>query len=161
MRRLGAKGNVIHYFHSDKQRHFFHKQRRIRELINDGRGIYQVTWKIFCHSCHSETAGGGRRIPKILPFPLHFDQSQGQDDRMIGNVPLIKIMGITVSGLEFDFHQEPLFEEYKRPFWLVRTMDQINDKYGELTISSARLLEIPKDWVKDTVGFGRMKELKV
>jgi DNA polymerase IV len=69
----------------------------------------------------------------------------------------IKIAGISVSGFRFDQPQEPMFEEYKRPGFLTRAMDQINDKYGEYTIGRALLLRAQKEWAKDTVGFSRMK----
>ena len=73
----------------------------------------------------------------------------------------IKIMGVSVSGLKFDFKAEPLFEEYKKPGWLVQAMDKINDKYGEFTITRGRMLGIDEEWAKDTVGFGRMKGFNI
>jgi DNA polymerase-4 len=71
----------------------------------------------------------------------------------------LKIIGVTVSGLRFQNFPEPLFQQYQKPIWFTQVADKINDKYGEFTIRRARLLEIPAEWAKDTVGFGRMKEL--
>lgn len=73
----------------------------------------------------------------------------------------LKIMGITVSGLRFANLPEPLLPQYRKPVWLTGAMDKINDKYGEFTIRRGRLLYIPEEWGKDTVGFGRMKEFSV
>ena len=145
IRAKGARGNVIHYFHSDKQYEGFSKQRKIKELINDGRDIYRAAWMIFSQSCHSESALADE---ESRSFRLRL-----QDDKAAG----IKIMGISVSGLKFDRPPEPLFEQYKKPWWMVEAMDKINNKYGEFTIHRGRLLGIPDEWGKDTVGFGRMK----
>ena len=65
----------------------------------------------------------------------------------------VKIMGITVSGLVFTKPQEPLLPEFKKPHWLVRSMDEINNKYGEFTIRRGRLLGVNREWARDTVGF--------
>ncbi|MDP3741377.1 MAG: hypothetical protein Q8R08_03580 [bacterium] len=140
MRRQGARGNVIHYFHSTPSFNpppqegevgwgsGFSKQHKIQEFIDDGREIYKAAFNIF------------------------------EGSRPGSNSIQIKIMGISVSGLMFDNPPEPLFEQYKKPAWLVEAMDQVNNKYGEFTICRGRLLGIPSEWGKDTVGFGRMKE---
>lgn len=128
MRKQGALGNIIHYFHSDKQYSGFSKQHQIGEAINDGREIYRAAWEIFSSSAETN---------------------------------LIKIMGISVAGLVFAEPPEPLFENYKKPLWMVEAMDKINDKYGEFTIQRGRLCRTRKEWGKDTVGFGRMKEFDI
>ncbi len=125
MRRVGARGNVVHYFHSDRQYESFHRQHKIADMINDGKEIYQAGFRIFKQD-------------------LMFSQ--------------IKIMGLSVSGLTFDHPPRPLFPVYQKPLWLLSALDKINDKYGEFTIRRGRLLGIPSEWGKDTVGFGRMKE---
>ena len=126
MRRKTARGDTIHYFHSDKRYFGFHRQHRLREYINDGSSIYRAVYRIFSST-----------------LPLQFP---------------IKIMGVTVGGLRFDRAEHILFEEYKRPAWLLKAMDGINDKYGEFTLRRGRLVNIPEEWGKDSVGFGRMKE---
>lgn len=147
MRRAGAAGSIIHYFHSgpsllpsplagEGRRGWFSKQHKIAELINDGREIYKVAWRIFAkNSLHA---------PSLIKEGVRGSS--------------IKIMGISVSGLKFGRPPEPLFEQYKKPIWLVNAMDKINNKYGEFTIRRGRLVGIPEEWGKDTVGFGRMKE---
>jgi len=72
----------------------------------------------------------------------------------------IKIMGISISGLNFNKPEEPLFECYKKPLCLNEAMDEINDKYGEFTLRRARFLGAPVSWAKETVGFGRTKMAK-
>lgn len=131
MRQHGAAGNIVHYFHSDKQYSGFSKQRKIRDFINDGKDIFQVAWEIFAPSLRVREDRGELRI---------------------------KIMGVSISGLRFDRDdQDFLFEHYQRPLFLLRAMDQINDKYGEYTITRALMSRAPADWAKDTVGFGRTR----
>lgn len=47
MRRKEARGNIIHYFHSDRQYQGFSKQHKIGEFIDDGRNIYRAAFRIF------------------------------------------------------------------------------------------------------------------
>lgn len=135
MRRQKAHGNVIHYFHSAPS--FpppYEGEAR--------RGWFHKQHKI------QDLINDGKDIYKAA-FRI-FSSNQHQNTA-------IKIMGISVSGLVFDFQAEPLFEEYKRPTRLIAAMDWINDKYGEFTISRARLINIDQDWAKDTVGFSRQR----
>ena len=125
MRRHGASGNVVHYFNSDKQGDGYSKQRKIGQLINDGRDIFQTAWQIFSEN-HLGTES-------------------------------VKIMGVSISGLVFEKTAEPLFEQYKKPGWLIAALDRINDKYGDYTITRGRLLGSAEEWAKDTVGFGRTR----
>lgn len=167
MRRKGARGNIVHYFHSgpsfnppphegeERSGSGFSKQHKIKELINDGREIYQVAWRIFSQNCHSGAptfevgAIASQKIEILSAIALRAEASGAR---------AIKIMGISVSGLIFDKPEEPLFVQYKKPRWVVGAMDRINDKYGEFTIRRGRLLNIDPQWAEDTVGFGRMKE---
>ena len=135
MRKHGAAGNIVHYFHStpsssppyqggEREGVGFSKQRKIREFINDGKDIFKIAWGIYAQS---------EQAP-------------------------VKIMGVSVSGLSFEHQeQEFLFEQYQRPRWLTAAMDKINDKYGDYTISRARFHDAPDDWAKDTAGFGRTR----
>jgi len=125
LRGHGARGMVVHYFHSDKQYRGFSRQKKLGEYIFDGSDIYRAVYSIF------ETQATG-----LYP---------------------IKIVGMSISGLNFDKPEEPLFEHYKKPLWLSRAMDQINDKYGEFTVRRARFLYVPARWARETVGFGRTK----
>ncbi len=144
MRRKNAQGNIIHYFHSGPSPLIplpqggrgegeggFSKQHKINELINDGKDIYQAAWRIFRDLQAGRISNG------------------------------VKIMGISVSGLQFANPDPFLFPQYEKPKLLVGAMDKINDKYGEFTIRRGRLLGIDDEWGKDTVGFGRMKEFKI
>lgn len=128
MRKNGARGMVIHYFHSSvrgKRRELdFSKQQKLKDFINDGREIYRAAWGIFHNA------------------PL---------------TPSLKRMGISVSGLDFNKPQPSLFAGQQKSLHLAAAMDRINDKYGEFTIRRGRLLYAEPEWARDTVGFGRMQ----
>src|SRR3989344_5545374 len=91
MRRKNAFGNIIHYFHSDRQYHGFHKQHKVGEWLNDGRDIYQAAWGIFRSSL---------RWPSTR---LRNGQAGSDNNYPLSEVeglPKIKIMGVAVSGLK-------------------------------------------------------------
>lgn len=124
MRRIGARGNVMSYFHSDREYASFHQQKKLGDFISGSAEIYKAAWGIFYSS------------PNHRP---------------------IKIMGITMSGLVFDKTPEPLWAHFQKPLWATAAADKINDKYGDWTVYPGRLLGVPEEWGRDTVGFGRMK----
>ena len=132
MRRKAARGNIVHYFHSGPLLHL------PRTSGEKERGYFSRQHKI------DEFINDGRDI--YCAVWRIFEQDS--PDR-------IKIMGVSISGLKFEKPQEPLFKEYKKPIWLVGAMDKINDKYGEFTIKRGRLMGIPREWGKDTVGFAK------
>lgn len=69
-----------------------------------------------------------------------------------------KLIGVTVAGLRPYVSQMSLFGDVERQRRLVGALDKINTKYGEFTIM--RALQAPSGKVfRDSVGFGRMKEL--
>ncbi len=127
--RVGqARGNIVHYFHSDRHYESFARQHKIIDLINDGRDIYCSAFQIF---------------------------------KQASLQPAIKIMGISVSGLVFNYRQQPILPDWQKPEILVKAMDDINNKYGEFTIRRGRMIGINSEWAQDTVGFGRMKEFSL
>jgi DNA polymerase IV len=69
-----------------------------------------------------------------------------------------KIIGITVAGLRPYVHQLSLFGDEASSRRLVAALDNINDRYGEFTIMRAQMAKAGKVF-RDSVGFGRMKEL--
>ena len=71
-----------------------------------------------------------------------------------------KLVGVTVSGLQPASGQRALFDADGKSSRLVQYLDKINDKYGDFTVSRAQAWEA-RSVIRDSVGFGRMKEFKV
>jgi len=67
---------------------------------------------------------------------------------------------VTVSGLRDFVEQHALFEKERAKDSLVKYLDRINDKYGEFTISRVPAWQAGAV-IRDSIGFGRMKEFKV
>lgn len=71
----------------------------------------------------------------------------------------VRMASVTVAGLAENYRDEPLFERYKKSERALFAQDRVNDKYGDFTLRSAALIDA-LDLAPDTVGFGRIKELK-
>lgn len=69
-----------------------------------------------------------------------------------------KLIGVTVAGLRGFVNQTSLFGDVERLRRVSESLDIINNKYGEFSL--IRALQAPAGPVfRDSVGFGRMKEL--
>jgi DNA polymerase IV len=69
-----------------------------------------------------------------------------------------KLIGITVANLRSINGQLSLFGHKEKVTRLSESLDRINDKYGEFTVIRAPILAAGKVF-RDSVGFGRIKEL--
>jgi DNA polymerase IV len=72
------------------------------------------------------------------------------------------LVGVTVSGLVPEENQGHLFESFDRAKTrseLMRALDKINNKYEDFTVARVPAF-LARDIIRDSVGFGRMKEFK-
>jgi DNA polymerase-4 len=53
----------------------------------------------------------------------------------------IRLVGVSVSGLERDVVQLPLFEDERKRKFIAGAMDEINDRYGDFTVTWGTLIE--------------------
>ncbi len=53
----------------------------------------------------------------------------------------IRLVGVSVSGLEQNMAQMPLFEEERKRKFIAEAMDDINDTYGDFTVTWGTLIE--------------------
>jgi hypothetical protein len=77
-----------------------------------------------------------------------------------GSAKTFKFVGVTVAGLAPFKEQLSLFDGEGRARKLVTSLDEINNKYGDFTITHAPAWQA-RNIIRDSVGFGRMKEFKV
>lgn len=80
-----------------------------------------------------------------------------EENRQLKNFRLI---GVTVAGLQAKHNQQGLFETDRRKERLTAYLDKINDKYGDFTVARIPAWQA-RDVIRDSIGFGRMKEFKV
>ncbi len=69
------------------------------------------------------------------------------------------LIGVTVSGLVPNTGQVSLFDKGQRNGRLVEALDKINQKYEDFTVARVPAF-LARDIIRDSVGFGRMKEFK-
>ncbi len=131
LRESGLSGNIVHFITKSREREYFDRSHKIGFYIQDGKDIYFHALKIL------DDAFASRELP--------------------GNLRLI---GVTVSGLAPFTNQLSLFDQENKQLNLIKKTDQINDKYGEFTITHVPAWQA-RSFVRDSVGFGRMKEFKV
>ncbi|AJE03500.1 DNA polymerase IV [Geobacter pickeringii] len=53
----------------------------------------------------------------------------------------IRLIGVRISNLRYESNQLPLFEEELKKVFLAGAMDQVNDKFGDFTITYGSLME--------------------
>ena len=69
-------------------------------------------------------------------------------------------VGVTVGGLAPFAPQASLFEDIPRRQRLAIALDKINQKYEDFTVARVPAF-LARDIIRDSVGFGRMKEFKI
>ncbi len=109
------------------------------------------------HDADDNCYGKGRRLGYYL--------SDGRDIFLEAksllaafDVP-IKLVGVTVSGLSELAHQQSLFPRDEKQRRVVPALDRINEKYDDFTITRVPAF-LARDIIRDSIGFGRMKEFK-
>lgn len=53
----------------------------------------------------------------------------------------VRLLGVRLSNLRYESNQLPLFEEERKKLFLVNAMDEVNDKYGNFTVTFGSLLD--------------------
>lgn len=110
------------------------------------------------------SAGGSKRIGyftqdgrEIFLESLHLIQSSGTSLPELEKQ--VYYIGVTISGLKPAVYQPSLFEPHNRRQRLLASLDKINQKYDDFTIARVPAF-LARDIIRDSVGFGRMKEFK-
>jgi hypothetical protein len=128
---FSIRGNAIHVHVHDPEREHIGKDRRLGYYVQDGREIYLEALAAL------KTAGDMKDIENQL-----------------------YLIGVTVSGLTPYEPQSSLFDRlHERRERLMAALDKINGKYEDFTIARVPAF-LARDIIRDSVGFGRMKEFK-
>lgn len=53
----------------------------------------------------------------------------------------IRLLGVRLSNLRYESNQLPLFEEERKKAFLVNAMDEVNDRYGDFSVTFGSLLD--------------------
>lgn len=138
LRVNGLMGNGIHVHVHDPERMHVGKGAQLDHYLQDGREIYLEAMQLL--------------------------RSSGQLKEIEQRSYLV---GVTVFGLAPEVQQQNLFETTlpanQRPSktrsQLSSAIDKINEKYDDFTIARVPAF-LARDIIRDSVGFGRMKEFK-
>ncbi len=133
LRVNGVMGNGVHVHVHDPERMHVGKGAKLDHYLQDGREIYMEAMSLLKQS------GQLKEIEK---------QSY--------------LIGVTVFGLVPEVTQGNLFETVDRAktrSQLMQAMDKINQKYDDFTVARVPAF-LARDIIRDSVGFGRMKEFK-
>jgi DNA polymerase-4 len=130
LRANGLMGSVVHAFVHTAQDTWVGKRMTLGCFINDGREIFLHSRAILETLCNVSLA-------MLSP----------------------RLIGVTVSGLAAPMGQGSLFPRDKKQQQVVGALDRINEKYGDFTVARVPAF-LARDIIRDSVGFGRMKEFK-
>lgn len=53
----------------------------------------------------------------------------------------VRLLGVRLSNLRYESNQMPLFEEDRKKLFLANAMDEVNDKYGNFTVTFGSLID--------------------
>ncbi len=130
LRVNGVMGNGIHVHVHDPERNHFGKGIKLGYYLQDGRDIYLEAMSLL--------------------------QQSGQLEEIEKRLYLI---GVTVFGLaEYD-GQPSLFQNKQSGSRITAALDKVNTKYDDFTLARVPAF-LARDIIRDSVGFGRMKEFK-
>ena len=133
LRVNGVMGNGIHVHVHDPERVHVGKGAQLGHYLQDGRDIYMEALNLLRQSGMLAEA----------------------EERSY-------LVGVTVFGLVPEAGQQNLFEgpgKGKTRSQLMRALDKINTKYEDFTVARVPAF-LARDIIRDSVGFGRMKEFK-
>jgi len=84
---------------------------------------------------------------KTLPNPISSTSDiYGNVLLILGTIKLnspVRLLGVSLSGLIENLNQSLIFEADKRPIYLNRAIDSINERFGDFTLTYAKTLTIP------------------
>ncbi len=123
-------GNIIHTFMRTADDQFFGRSAKLGNYVNDGRDIF----------LESKYLLGSLSACALEKISATF-------------------IGVTVAGLSAHIEQDSLFGLDQKKRRVIPALDKINEKYGDFTAARVPAW-LARDVIRDSVGFGRMKEFK-
>lgn len=124
-------GDIVHVHIHDPERLCASRGGQTGNYLQDGRDIYMEAMALL----------------KQTGIPMAQLEERGY------------LIGVTVGGLSPEVSQPSLFGSKRFDGKLTQALDKINDKYEDFTIARVPAF-LARDVIRDSVGFGRMKEFK-
>lgn len=124
-------GNVLSVHLHDQDRNCAGKSKKLDSYINDGREIFLESLGI------------------LRSTGVSLEELQQN----------LYLVGVTISGLRPVFNQQSLFPAVAKGQRLTFALDKINEKYEDFTVARIPAWQA-RNIIRDSIGFGRMKEFK-
>lgn len=131
LRVNGLAGGVVHVHVHDPERLCANRGGKIGYSVQDGRDIY-----LECLALLKQTG-------------ISMEELESKS----------YLVGVTVAGLQPVIEQPSLFKTKRHTGKLMEALDIINQKYEDFTIARVPAF-LARDIIRDSIGFGRMKEFK-
>jgi len=120
LRSENYKGNIVHVSLSSADFKYWGKQKKIEDYINDGYRIYKTGEKLI--DDHMRNVGTGLACLPARQVTVRF-------------------VGVSLSGLIQNKDQISIFESDEKGKMALKSMDEINNRFGEFTIERAAIME--------------------
>jgi DNA polymerase IV len=147
LRVNGLMGNVVSVYLHDHEYVGAGKMHKLDRYITDGREIYFEAM-----SALREVSGLGNDSSLKDKQKDFYDVAQKWEGKLY-------LIGITVAGLKPNTVQPSLFDRDQRQARVVDALDKINTKYEDFTMARTPAF-LARHILRDSIGFGRMKEFK-
>lgn len=122
------------------ERHLLQLSEKVGRRLRRG-GYRGRTVSLTLRYADFETFTRQRKVPHSLDHGLDIHAAAGSIFREIELAQPVRLIGVSVSGLERYGAQVPLFAFERRKSFVAHAMDEINDRYGEFSITWGTLVE--------------------
>jgi DNA polymerase-4 len=122
------------------ERHILQLSEKVARRLRRG-GYSGTTVSLTLRYADFHTFTRQRRLPHFVSYGLDvYAAAAGILHEMRLEQP-VRLIGVSVSGLERNPAQMPLFDEERKKTFLADAMDEINDRYGSYTVTWGTLAE--------------------
>lgn len=123
-----------------------------------GNGLH-----VYCNDPEGLRVGKGVQLDHYLQDGREIYLQAMHQLKQTGFLPQLEnrsyLIGVTVFGLAPQENQLSLFDDSRSNPSIMKALDKINTKYEDFTVARVPAF-LARDIIKDSVGFGRMKEFK-
>jgi DNA polymerase-4 len=122
------------------ERHLLQLSEKVGRRLRRGRYSGR-TVTVTLRYADFHTFSRQRRLPRAVSHGLDIYAAATRILRELNLTQAIRLVGVSVSCLERNMEQVPLFAEERKRKFIAEAMDEINDRYGGFTVTWGTLAE--------------------
>lgn len=128
--------------------------RRMRAVELTGNVLH-----FYVSGAHHEGYGKSKKLGYYIQDgrEIFFESMKIFEEVVGASAGHLKLIGVTIAGLREQTNQLSLFERDERIKRVVKSLDKINEKYGDFTVCRVPV-RLAGNVFRDSIGFGRIKE---